>query len=271
MEQEQIDKEIFRLVEQKPGITNQELARSLAIPENVVKERLQRLSDTRQKILIVDDELDALTALKRALESDNYNVVEAVDGLSAIKKIKTEKPDIVLLDLMMPEIDGFEVCKRLKSDPLYKHVPIIMLTAKGENNDKIEGIEIGADDYICKPFDVDELVLRINNILRRSSVVIEENTQIGQYEFSFEELVLTGPEDSHKLTMKEGMLLRYFLEHQNKLVKREDILVELWGENDYFLGRSMDVFVSRLRKYLQREKSVAIDTVRGTGYIFRIK
>ena len=168
MEQEQIDKEIFRLVEQKPGITNQELARSLAIPENVVKERLQRLSDTRQKILIVDDELDALTALKRALESDNYNVVEAVDGLSAIKKIKTEKPDIVLLDLMMPEIDGFEVCKRLKSDPLYKHVPIIMLTAKGEINDKIEGIEMGADDYVTKPFNLKEIRARIKMVLRRS-------------------------------------------------------------------------------------------------------
>ena len=168
MEQEQIDKEIFRLVEQKPGITNQELARSLAIPENVVKERLQRLSDTRQKILIVDDELDALTALKRALESDNYNVVEAVDGLSAIKKIKTEKPDIVLLDLMMPEIDGFEVCKRLKSDPLYKHVPIIMLTAKGEINDKIEGIEMGADDYITKPFNLNEIRARIKMVLRRA-------------------------------------------------------------------------------------------------------
>jgi two-component system alkaline phosphatase synthesis response regulator PhoP len=167
MEQEQIDKEILRLVEQKPEITNQDLAQSLAIPENMVKERLQRLSDTRQKILIVDDEFDALTALKRALESDNYNVVEAADGLSAIKKVKTEKPDIVLLDLMMPEIDGFEVLKRLKSDPLYKHVPIIMLTAKGEINDKIEGIEIGADDYVTKPFNLNEIRARIKMVLRR--------------------------------------------------------------------------------------------------------
>lgn len=168
MEQEQIDKEIFQLVEQKPEITNQELARSLAIPENVVKERLQRLSDTRQKILIVDDELDALTALKRALESENYNVVEAADGLSAIQKVKDEKPDIVLLDLMLPEIDGFEVCKQLKSDPLYRHVPIIMLTAKGEINDKIEGIEIGADDYVTKPFNLNEIKARIKMVLRRA-------------------------------------------------------------------------------------------------------
>jgi DNA-binding response OmpR family regulator len=170
---------------------------------------------------------------------------------------------------MMPKMDGYEVAIKIKNKK--PEVPFLFLTAKSLKEDRIKGLKIGADDYICKPFDVDELVLRINNILRRSSVTIEENTQIGQYEFSFEELALTGTDDSHKLTMKEGMLLRYFLEHQNKLVKREDILVELWGENDYFLGRSMDVFVSRLRKYLQKEKSVAIDTVRGTGYIFRIK
>ena len=168
MEQEQIDKEILRLIEQQPEITNEELARSLAIPENVVKEKLESFSDTRQKILIVDDELDALTALKRALESDNYNVVEATDGLSAIEKVKAENPDVVLLDLMMPEMDGIETCKHLKSDPKYKHIPIIMLTAKGEIDNKIEGIEMGADDYVTKPFNLHELKARIKMVLRRA-------------------------------------------------------------------------------------------------------
>ncbi|MGP8320973.1 MAG: response regulator [Methanosarcinaceae archaeon] len=162
-----IDKEILELIKQQPDITNKEIARILSLPEDVIKDILDELSDTRQKVLIVDDELDALTALKRALEADNYNVVEAADGLSAIEMVKNEKPDIVLLDLMMPEIDGIEVCRRLKSDPPYKHIPIIMLTAKGDTNDKIEGIEIGADDYITKPFNLNELKARIKMVLRR--------------------------------------------------------------------------------------------------------
>ncbi|HJH32739.1 MAG TPA: response regulator [Methanosarcinaceae archaeon] len=164
----QIDKDILDLIEQQPDITNKEIAHTLSLPENMIKDLLEELSDTRQKILIVDDELDALTALKIALEAENYNVVEAADGLSAIEKVKSEKPDIVLLDLMMPEIDGIEVCKRLKSDSQHKHVPIIMLTAKGEINDKIEGIEIGADDYVTKPFNLNELKARIKMVLRRS-------------------------------------------------------------------------------------------------------
>jgi two-component system alkaline phosphatase synthesis response regulator PhoP len=168
MEQKQIDQEILRLIEQQPDITNKEIARILSLPENMIKDLLEELSDTRQKILIVDDELDALTALKRALEADNYNVVEASDGLSAIEKVKTEKPDVVLLDLMMPEMDGIEACKHLKSDPKYKHIPIIMLTAKGEIDNKIEGIEMGADDYVTKPFNLHELKARIKMVLRRA-------------------------------------------------------------------------------------------------------
>jgi two-component system alkaline phosphatase synthesis response regulator PhoP len=168
MEQKQIDQEILRLIEQQPDITNKEIARILSLPENMIKDLLEELSDTRQKILIVDDELDALTALKRALEADNYNVVEAADGLSAIEKVKTEKPDVVLLDLMMPEMDGIEACKHLKSDPKYKHIPIIMLTAKGEIDNKIEGIEMGADDYVTKPFNLHELKARIKMVLRRA-------------------------------------------------------------------------------------------------------
>ena len=168
MEQKQIDQEILRLIEQQPDITNKEIARILSLPENMIEDLLEELSDTRQKILIVDDELDALTALKRALEADNYNIVEAADGLSAIEKVKTEKPDVVLLDLMMPEMDGIEACKHLKSDPKYKHIPIIMLTAKGEIDNKIEGIEMGADDYVTKPFNLHELKARIKMVLRRA-------------------------------------------------------------------------------------------------------
>ncbi len=222
-----------------------------------------------KRILLAEDDTDLGNILSQYLSMQGFEVTLARDGEAAWESFQDKPADICVLDVMMPKMDGYEVAIKIKNKK--PEVPFLFLTAKSLKEDRIKGLKIGADDYICKPFDVDELVLRINNILRRTSVAIEENTQIGQYEFSFEELALTGTDDSHKLTMKEGMLLRYFLEHQNKLVKREDILVELWGENDYFLGRSMDVFVSRLRKYLQKEKSVAIDTVRGTGYIFRIK
>lgn len=222
-----------------------------------------------KRILLAEDDTDLGNILSQYLAMQGFVVTLARDGAEAWELFQEKPADICVLDVMMPKMDGFEVAVKIKNKN--PNIPFLFLTAKSLKEDRIRGLKIGADDYICKPFDVDELVLRINNILKRSSVLIDKNTMIGQYEFSFEELALNGPEDSHKLTMKEGMLLRYFLEHQNKLVKREDILVELWGENDYFLGRSMDVFVSRLRKYLQKEKSVAIDTVRGTGYIFRIK
>lgn len=222
-----------------------------------------------QKILLAEDDTDLGNILSQYLEMQGYRVFLARDGEQAWELFSKNKVDICVLDVMMPKLDGFDLAERIyRKTP---GIPFIFLTARGLKEDRIRGLKIGADDYVTKPFEVDELVLRIQNILRRTGSPEVTEYQIGQYDFSFEELTLTGPEDRHKLTMKEGMLLRYFLQHQNKLIKREEILEELWGENDYFLGRSMDVFVSRLRKYLQKEKSVAIDTVRGTGYIFRRK
>jgi len=222
-----------------------------------------------KRILLAEDDPDLGNILSQYLEMQGFKVFLGRDGEEAWSLYDSNKVDICVLDVMMPKIDGFELAEKInRNNPA---IPFLFLTAKSLKEDRIRGLKIGADDYICKPFDVDELVLRISNILKRTGLPEESVFQIGQYDFSYEELTLTGPEDSHKLTMKEGMLLKYFLQHHNKLVKREDILKDLWGENDYFLGRSMDVFVSRLRKYLAREKSVAIDTVRGTGYIFRRK
>jgi DNA-binding response OmpR family regulator len=222
-----------------------------------------------QRILLAEDDTDLGNILSQYLEMQGYHVFLARDGEAAWQLFLQEEINICVLDVMMPKMDGYELAEKINQKK--PDIPFLFLTAKSLKEDRIRGLKIGADDYIAKPFDVDELVLRIQNILRRTGTPEINAFQIGQYEFSFEELVLQGPEDSHKLTMKEGMLLKYFINHQNKLVKREDILEELWGENDYFLGRSMDVFVSRLRKYLKKEKSVAIDTVRGTGYVFRRK
>ncbi|WMW21315.1 response regulator [Methanolobus mangrovi] len=168
MHSENISEKILSLLEKNPGMTTREISEKLSVSESVVEDTLKNMSDIRQKILIVDDEMDALLALKVALEAEGYNIVEAKDGYEAIDKVHSEIPDVILLDLMIPGIDGFEVCKQLKSDSMYNHIPVIMLTARGEVDDKVEGIELGADDYVTKPFNLKELKARIKMILRRN-------------------------------------------------------------------------------------------------------
>ena len=166
----ELETKILNIMAQNPDSTSISISQELEIPESQVNQVLNKLTDTREKILIVDDEMDTLLTTKRALEIDGYNVIEANDGKKALEIIRKENPDIILLDLMLPEMDGFDVCKKVKTDPLYGHIPIIMLTAKGEIKDKVDGIEIGADDYVTKPFNLSELKARIKMILRRANV-----------------------------------------------------------------------------------------------------
>ncbi|TQD25061.1 response regulator transcription factor [Methanolobus vulcani] len=170
MQAENIGGKILSLMEENPGITVKMISEKLSITVNQVEKVLDSMSDTRQKILIVDDEMDALVSLKVALEAEGYNVVEAKDGHEVVDKVYSELPDVILLDLMIPGIDGFEVCRLLKSDEMYRHIPIIMLTARNEVDDKVEGIELGADDYVTKPFNLKELKARIKMILRRQDI-----------------------------------------------------------------------------------------------------
>ncbi|MFQ6055215.1 MAG: response regulator, partial [Methanosarcinales archaeon] len=167
MTMDKIDKKILEILQEKEDTPYNEIAEKLGITESDVQERLERLSDTRTKILVVDDELDTLIPLRMALEAENYAVVEAQDGLEALEKVYSENPDLILLDIMLPRMDGYEVCQKLKADEKTNFIPIIMLTAKGEIQDKIEGIDIGADDYVTKPFNLDELKARIKMVLRR--------------------------------------------------------------------------------------------------------
>ena len=162
-------RKIVEMLQKDATLSYGAIAERLRITESQVEERIGRLSDTRAKILIVDDELDTLLPLKRALELEDFNVAEAQDGIEALEKVRAEIPDLVLLDLMLPKLNGFEVCQRLKQDNATNFIPIIMLTAKGETSDKVEGIEIGADDYVTKPFDLDELKARIKAVLRRTA------------------------------------------------------------------------------------------------------
>jgi DNA-binding response OmpR family regulator len=221
----------------------------------------------KTKILLAEDDTDLGNVLAQYLDLQGYEIVLARDGEEAWQLFNTSNVDLCILDVMMPLKDGFELAKQISSKS--PDTPFIFLTAKGLKEDRIKGLKLGADDYICKPFEVDELVLRIQNILKRTGIQEVEKYEIGQYTFINNELLLKGFEKELILTVKEAKLLKYFLDHQNKLIKREDILIELWGENDYFLGRSMDVFISRLRKFLHNEKTISIETVRGAGFIFR--
>ena len=168
MKRDPIDEKLLELIKQKGNISHQELSRILGIPEEEVIARISDFSDARSKILIVDDEMDTLLPLRRSLEVENYRVIEAYDGHEAINKAKSEIPDLILLDLMMPGMDGYEVCGKLRNEPVTQNIPIIMLTAKGYVRDKVKGLEIGADDYVTKPFDLNELKARIKSALRRT-------------------------------------------------------------------------------------------------------
>jgi len=160
---------IIELIKQNEKISNSEMSKILGIPEEKIAEMIEKLSDTRPKILIVDDEIDTLLPLKRSLEVEDYMVVGASNGHEALMKARTDIPDLILLDLMMPEMDGYEVCAQLKKNALTKNIPVIILTAKDAVRDKVKGLDIGADDYVTKPFNLNELKARIKSVLRRTS------------------------------------------------------------------------------------------------------
>jgi two-component system alkaline phosphatase synthesis response regulator PhoP len=166
-----IDDKIVELIEKNEKISHSEISRIIGIPEKEVERRIRSFSDVRKKIMIVDDEMATLLPLKRSLESEDYLVLEAYDGYEAIKRAKTEMPELIILDIMLPGMDGIEVCSQLKKDVLTAKIPIIMLTAKDEVRHKVKGLEIGADDYVTKPFNLNELKARIKSVLRRSKEI----------------------------------------------------------------------------------------------------
>lgn len=168
MTERNLDLEILKLIEEQPEISDSAIADNLSVSEELIKARITSFQDTREKILIADDDPEALTALKKVLEAENYSLAGASDGFSALEAVKSQRPDIVLLDLMLPGIDGFEVCRQLKGDPLCRHVPVMMLSSRDEVEARIEGFETGAEDFILKPVNPLELKTRIRMILRRN-------------------------------------------------------------------------------------------------------
>ena len=217
------------------------------------------------KVLIAEDDIDFGNILSQYVSISGFDVTLTRDGKEAWEVYSTSKPDICVFDVMMPEMDGFTLAEKIrKSDTT---TPLIFLTAKSMKEDIVKGLKIGADDYIIKPFDPDVLILRINNILKRVYASSNDEFRIASTILNFNTLELIHGKDKEKLTLKEAQLLKFMIINKNKVLAREDILTEIWGEDDYFLGRSMDVFMSRIRKYISPDKGIDIRTVRGTGFI----
>lgn len=217
------------------------------------------------KVLLAEDDRDFGNILSQYVTISGYDVTLGRDGREAWDLFNQDKYDICVFDVMMPEMDGFSLAEKIKE--VNPGMPLIFLTAKSLKEDIVRGLKIGADDYITKPFDPEVLILRINNILKRAYNSTNDEYRISDTVLNFNSLELTSAGIKEKLTLKEAQLLKFFIINKNKVLAREDILTEIWGEDDYFLGRSMDVFISRLRKYVSEDTSIDIRTVRGTGFI----
>ena len=224
----------------------------------------------KQKVLVVDDEENIRMLVKFNLEKAGYEVLEASDGNKAIETAVNSTPDIVILDLMLPGIDGLEVCRNLKRHPRTAALPIIMLTAKSDEIDRVIGLELGADDYMTKPFSQRELVARIKAVLRRSNVAVGngEELLLGRLRMNFSQYEAWLDNEKLDLTPKEYEMLKLLAENAGKVFSREQLLEKIWGYEYFGDTRTVDVHVRHLRAKLERvpEMAEAIETVRGVGY-----
>ena len=230
------------------------------------------MSENNFRILLAEDDLNLGVLLVDYLEPEKFEVKLCKDGEYALEVFRTNTFDLCLLDVMMPKLDGFTLADEIRK--VNKEIPIIFITAKSLKEDKLKGYGIGADDYICKPFDVEELLWKIQAIKRRVQKLSQEFkndiVSIGNYFFDHSKQSLTINDVTKRITEKESDILNYFVNHANCIIKREDMLKSLWGENDYFLGRSLDVFITKIRKYLIKDSSLSIENVFGVGFIFNM-
>lgn len=222
-------------------------------------------------LLYVEDDETLSFVTKDHLELEGYKITHCADGNSAMETIRNQTFDLCILDVMLPGVDGFELAQHIRQRN--RAVPILFLTAKSLKEDRIQGLKIGADDYITKPFSIEELLLKINIFLRRhqiSSDTTLDLIQVGNYQFHYPNLTLVnGKNEEKRLTQREADLLKYLYDNRNRVLKRAEILTAIWGEDDYFLGRSLDVFISRLRKYLGQDQDLKIENIHGVGFQFR--
>lgn len=231
-------------------------------------------TELKTKIILVEDDVNLGFLLVDFLEANGFDVKLYRDGLSGLNGFKTTDFNFCILDLMLPNIDGFTLAEKIKE--LNSEIPVIILSARSLKEDKIKGFRIGVDDYITKPFDEEELLYRIRAIMNRIKhlhEVINGNNmvRIGKFEFDSKNQLLIYENKERRLTLKESNILRLLSNSKNNLVKREEIMIHAWGESDYYTGRSLDVFISKLRSYLRNDPGISITTIPTVGYILEIK
>lgn len=228
------------------------------------------ITESVKNLLLVEDDDNLGFVIKDNLGMRGYNVVWCNDGEKAELAFKEGSFHLCILDIMLPKKDGFALARSIRT--INKNVPILFLSAKSMTEDKLEGFQTGADDYIVKPFSLEELYCRIEVFLRRSSSAeIISTVWIGQYEFDISNLCLRHNASEKLLTTKEAEVLKLLYLHRDRVLKRDEILHYVWGDNDYFMGRSMDVFISKLRKYLKEDSSVQIVNYHGIGFRLEIQ
>ncbi|AZA84158.1 DNA-binding response regulator [Chryseobacterium lactis] len=221
----------------------------------------------KSKILYAEDDETIAFLIQDSLEN-YYEINHYADGKSALDAFNSQSFDICLLDIMMPGLNGFDLAQEIRSSNL--EIPIIFISAKALKEDRIKGLKIGADDYLVKPFSIEELILKIEVFLKRSKKInsITPQYKVGKYDFDPKNYTLKDNEHSLTLTQRESELLFYFIRNKNTILKRQDILKAIWGDDDYFMGRSLDVFISRLRKILANEHHILIENIHGIGFRF---
>ena len=226
------------------------------------------MKETPPTVLYVEDDLSLSFVTQDNLELAGFQVIHCTNGGEAFIQFQRCPADICLLDIMLPEVDGLTLARQIRA--INTEVPILFLTAKTLKEDRIAGLTLGADDYITKPFSIEELILRINVFLRRSQAGESPKAKIivlGKFKMNVDQQILAGPGDTvQKLTQRETQLLGYLAHHKNRLLTREAILLHVWQDDDYFAGRSLDVFISRLRKYLLGDTTLRIENVHGVGF-----
>lgn len=218
-------------------------------------------------LLYVEDDESLSFVTRDNLEREGYRITCSADGREALELLRTEKFDLCILDVMLPEIDGFTLAKELRKTD--QQTPVLFLTAKSLEEDRLRGLRLGGDDYLTKPFSIEELMLKIDIFLRRRQIAPNHDHahyQIGSYHFDYQNLLLAQAGEERRLTQREADLLKYLLDRSGEVLRRSDILLNVWGKDDYFLGRSLDVFISRLRKYLRREAGIEIENIHGIGF-----
>lgn len=220
------------------------------------------------RILYAEDDQTLAFLTKDNLEQHGYDVTHCANGAICLDQFNSGSFDLCILDIMLPKMDGFELATAIRK--ANRDIPIIFLSAKTLKEDRIKGLRLGADDYLVKPFSIEELLLKIEVFLRRSNktAAAPSSCRIGKFDFDSRNFTLSAATEKITLTQRESELLQLFIDHKNVVLKREEILIKLWGDDDYFRGRSLDVFISRLRKILADEPGIAIENLHGVGFKF---